>query len=51
MVLESFRDGYQVVMKIAEDEGRPQQLLVAHAGIVLLCGIDSAGAHGSIYPG
>jgi hypothetical protein len=42
MDLESFRDGYQQVYRVKE-EGMPEQLVFAHAGIVGLCGVNSAG--------
>lgn len=44
MDLESFRDGYQVVLRVAaEGNTVPEQLIFSHAGMVGLCGLNAAG--------
>jgi isopenicillin-N N-acyltransferase-like protein len=44
MDLESFRDGFQVVLRVnAVDCSLPEQLIFSHAGMVGLCGVNSAG--------
>ena len=45
MDLESFRDGHQTVLHISGDSSRglPAALLFSHAGMVALCGVNSAG--------
>jgi hypothetical protein len=43
MDLESFRDGYQTVLRVAPEGGLPEQLVFSHAGMVGLCGVNAAG--------
>ena len=43
MDLESFRDGYQTVLRVAPEGDLPEQLVFSHAGMVGLCGVNSAG--------
>ena len=44
MDLESFRDGYQTVLRVdAENSSLPEQLIFSHAGMVGLCGLNAAG--------
>lgn len=42
MDLESFRDGYQIVMSV-DDSVRPSQLVFSHAGMIGLLGINRVG--------
>lgn len=44
MDLESFRDGFQVVIRVAAEASNvPEQLIFSHAGMIGLCGVNSTG--------
>ena len=43
MDLESLRDGSQCVLRLSSEGEEPAQLLFSHAGMIALCGVNSAG--------
>ncbi len=44
MDLESFRDGFQAVLRVTPEDGSlPEQLIFSHAGMVGLCGVNATG--------